>query len=188
MFAHTDVQLRCELSDFHWARSGVCAACSTPTKLLLVPTFLKPSLLSWYHPQNQLLFSPQSPLPTYSGLTPAETLTTGHRAFSFSPASNLHVSLPLLVWQCSTVRPRIAKRILGKKGKAKSITWLQSTHCKGGAKKIEEFKASQGSMRGSLKNKSINAQNFTSACLLQCYSYLKSMVLTEKQTPRLHTE
>lgn len=101
-----------------------------------------------------------------------------HRAFSLSPASTLHVSFPLLVWQCTAARPLLVNRILGKKDKAKSITRLQRT-----LQKVEP-----GGL--SLKNisKNVPKENFTSACLLRCYSYLKSMVLTEKQTPRLGTE
>lgn len=91
-------------------------------------------------PPNQLLFSPPSPLPPYSELTPAENPTTGHRVFSFNPASILHVSFLLLVWQCSTARPRMPNRILGKKRATLKASPDFRVHCKGGARRIESLR------------------------------------------------
>lgn len=83
-------------------------------------------------PPNLLLFSPPSPLPPYSGLTPAETPTTG---LPFNPASILHVSFLLLVRQCSTARPRIVNRILGKRRAKLKASPDFRVHCRGGARR-----------------------------------------------------
>lgn len=163
-----------------------------PSQFLTVPALLiSPS----NHVDIALLFSPQSHLlaplpPSHPLMRPDHWAMQRHRAFSFSPASILHVSLPLFVWQCSPARPLTANRILGKKDKAKSITWLQSTLQRWSQEDNREFKTSLGYMRHSLRNNSKNVpkENCTGTYLLQCYSYSKSMVLTEKQTPRLGTE
>lgn len=145
---------------------SVCAACSTPTKLLLLPIFLKPSLLSWYHPRtncSSVLRPLSHPTVGWPGWDPdhwASIQPSFHSAcFISSPC------MAVFYRKTSNSQQNSGQ----KKGKAKSITWLQSP--------LQRWsqEASQGCTRHSLKNNSKKApkQDFTSACLLQCYSYLK---------------
>lgn len=182
--------LRCELSDFHGARSGVC--------VLLVP---HPRSCCWsqcfWNPPCSLDITPEPtalqssvPSPTLQWADPGWEPNHWAQGLLLQPSfhSACFISSPCMaVFYRKTSN---AQQNSGqKKGNAKSITWLQST-LQRWSQEDREFKASQGCMRHSLKNNSKKApkQNFTSACLLQCYSYLKSMVLTEKQTPKLDTE
>lgn len=128
----TGCWLRCELSDFHGARSGVCVLLVPhPRSCCCSQCFWNPPCSLDITPEPTALQS-SVPSPTLQWADPAETPTTG---LPFNPASILHVSFLLLVWQCSTARPRIVNRILGKRRAKLKASPDFRVHCRGGARR-----------------------------------------------------